>query len=76
MGAITFELYWNHAPKTCRNFAELAHRGYYNQTIIHRIIPDFMIQGGDPTGTGRGGISIYGQVFDDEINEDLKHTGK
>ncbi|KAG4069126.1 hypothetical protein HA402_008437 [Bradysia odoriphaga] len=75
MGEITIELYWKHAPNTCRNFAELARRGYYNNTIFHRIIRDFMIQGGDPTGTGRGGTSIYGQTFADEINPDLKHTG-
>ena len=60
---------------TCRNFAELARRGYYNETKFHRIIKDFMIQGGDPTGTGRGGASIYGKQFDDEIHADLKHTG-
>ena len=47
------ELYWRHAPNTCRNFAELARRGYYNGVKFHRIIKDFMIQGGDPTGTGR-----------------------
>ncbi|VDP52522.1 unnamed protein product [Soboliphyme baturini] len=76
MGTITFEMYWDHAPRTCRNFSELAHRGYYNNTVFHRIIPDFMIQGGDPTGTGRGGTSIYGPVFEDEINEEMKHTGK
>jgi len=75
MGEITVELYWTHAPNTCRNFAELAKRGYYNNTPFHRIIPDFMIQGGDPTGTGRGGASIYGRTFRDEISKDLKHTG-
>lgn len=47
------ELYWKHAPNTCRNFAELARRGYYNGVKFHRIIRDFMIQGGDPTGTGK-----------------------
>lgn len=52
MGVIVLELYWKHAPKTCKNFAELARRGYYNGTKFHRIIKDFMIQGGDPTGTG------------------------
>lgn len=52
MGMICVELYWDHAPRTCKNFAELARRGYYNGTIFHRIIADFMIQGGDPTGTG------------------------
>ncbi|XP_033746485.1 peptidyl-prolyl cis-trans isomerase-like 1 isoform X1 [Pecten maximus] len=75
MGTIILELYWKHAPNTCRNFAELARRGYYNGTKFHRIIEDFMIQGGDPTGTGRGGASIYGKEFDDEIADDLKHTG-
>jgi len=75
MGEFQVELYWKHAPMTCRNFAELAKRGYYSNTKFHRIIPDFMIQGGDPTGTGRGGASIYGRTFDDEIHDDLKHTG-
>ncbi|KAJ8301230.1 hypothetical protein KUTeg_020217 [Tegillarca granosa] len=75
MGSIVLELYWKHAPNTCRNFAELARRGYYNGVKFHRIIKDFMIQGGDPTGTGRGGASIYGKEFDDEINDELKHTG-
>jgi len=45
MGQITIELYWNHAPETCRNFAELCRRGYYNNTKFHRIIRNFMIQG-------------------------------
>uniref|UniRef100_A0A1I7YZD1 Peptidyl-prolyl cis-trans isomerase n=1 Tax=Steinernema glaseri TaxID=37863 RepID=A0A1I7YZD1_9BILA len=75
MGKISIELYWDHAPRTSRNFMELAKRGYYNNTIFHRVITDFMIQGGDPTGTGRGGSSIYGDVFADEIHKGLKHTG-
>lgn len=75
MGDVAIELYWKHAPNTCRNFAELARRGYYNGIKFHRIIPDFMIQGGDPTGTGRGGASIYGKTFADEIHPELKHTG-
>ncbi|KAK4673795.1 Peptidyl-prolyl cis-trans isomerase-like 1 [Podospora pseudopauciseta] len=75
MGSIVFELYNDHAPKTCTNFSTLAQRGYYNGTIFHRIIKDFMIQGGDPTGTGRGGASIYGEKFEDELMGDLKHTG-
>ncbi|XP_043932405.1 peptidyl-prolyl cis-trans isomerase-like 1 isoform X2 [Protopterus annectens] len=58
MGNIVFELYWKHAPKTCKNFAELARRGYYNDTKFHRIIKDFMIQGGDPTGTGAGILAM------------------
>lgn len=53
MGDFVIELYWKHAPNTCRNFAELARRGYYNGVKFHRIIKDFMIQGGDPTGTGK-----------------------
>ncbi|KAI3399420.1 hypothetical protein diail_6892 [Diaporthe ilicicola] len=76
-GTITVELYTSHAPKTCTNFETLAQRGYYNETVFHRIIPDFMVQGGDPTGTGRGGTSIYGDKFADEIARplQLKHTG-
>lgn len=49
MGELTIEMYWKHAPNTCRNFAELARRGYYNNIIFHRVIQDFMIQGGDPS---------------------------
>ncbi|KAK0284453.1 Peptidyl-prolyl cis-trans isomerase-like 1 [Friedmanniomyces endolithicus] len=75
MGNIVCELYTTHAPKTCQNFSTLASRNYYNRTVFHRIIPDFMVQGGDPTGTGRGGASIYGEKFEDEIRPDLKHTG-
>ncbi|KAK7718735.1 Peptidyl-prolyl cis-trans isomerase-like 1 [Diaporthe eres] len=77
MGTITVELYTSHAPKTCTNFETLARRGYYDETVFHRIIPGFMVQGGDPTGTGRGGTSIYGDKFADEIARplQLKHTG-
>lgn len=75
MGIIKIELYWTHSPKTCKNFYELTKNGYYDNTIFHRIIENFMIQGGDPTGTGRGGESIYGGVFDDELSSSLKHTG-
>ncbi|KAG6370060.1 cyclophilin-like domain-containing protein [Boletus reticuloceps] len=75
LGDIQLELYWDHAPKTCKNFAELTKKGYYNSVIFHRIIADFMIQGGDPTGTGRGGTSIYGQRFEDEIHPELRFTG-
>jgi peptidylprolyl isomerase len=55
------------APKACENFIGLAEKGYYNGTIFHRIIKGFMIQGGDPTGTGRGGASIWGNTFEDEV---------
>ncbi|KAJ2077681.1 Peptidyl-prolyl cis-trans isomerase-like 1 [Coemansia sp. RSA 988] len=75
LGKITLELYWNEAPKTCANFYKLSNRGYYNNGVFHRIIHDFMIQGGDPTGTGRGGESIYGGTFEDETTKALKHTG-
>ncbi|CAK0773190.1 hypothetical protein CVIRNUC_004039 [Coccomyxa viridis] len=75
MGTLEVELYVKHAPRTCKNFVELARRGYYNGTIAHRIISDFMIQLGDPTGTGRGGESIYGGKFEDEITAELHHTG-
>ncbi|KAF8428234.1 putative peptidyl prolyl cis-trans isomerase [Tirmania nivea] len=75
MGDIVLELYNDHAPKTCQNFAALVKRGYYDGCKFHRIIADFMIQGGDPTGTGRGGTSIYGDKFADEIHPALKHTG-
>ncbi|KAJ2480791.1 Peptidyl-prolyl cis-trans isomerase-like 1 [Coemansia sp. RSA 2131] len=74
MGEITIELYWTEAPRTCKNFYELAKRGYYKNVKFHRIIHEFMIQGGDPTGTGRGGESIYGHKFEDEISS-LRHTG-
>ncbi|KAF7898731.1 hypothetical protein EAF00_005177 [Botryotinia globosa] len=82
MGTITLELYTSHAPKTCTNFETLIRRGYYDNIIFHRIIPNFMLQTGDPTGTGRGGTSIYGEKFKDELSPragtnlpTLKHTG-
>ncbi|KAF1881163.1 hypothetical protein Lal_00023197 [Lupinus albus] len=95
MGSFTIELYYKHAPRTCRNFIELSRRGYYDNVKFHRIIKDFIVQGGDPTGTGRGGESIYGYPvklfifhvdymfnvmslspkFEDEIKQELKHTG-
>jgi peptidyl-prolyl cis-trans isomerase-like 1 len=103
VGEFSVELYDKHAPRTCRNFAELAKMGYYDKTTFHRVIKvtssctvlvslyycnirhrgliilfvikDFMVQGGDPTGTGRGGSSIYGAKFEDEITPSLRHTG-
>ncbi|OTA99985.1 hypothetical protein M426DRAFT_245658 [Hypoxylon sp. CI-4A] len=74
-GTITVELYTSHAPRTCANFSTLASRGYYDDCVFHRVIPNFMVQTGDPTGTGRGGSSIYGDKFADEIAPDLRHTG-
>ena len=64
-GAITVELFDEDAPKTVENFRKLAADGFYDGVIFHRIIPDFMVQGGDPTGTGTGGP---GYTFEDEIN--------
>eukprot|EP00249_Psilotum_nudum_P006121 c19473_g1_i1 orf=223-630(+) len=58
------------------NFLALCARGYYDGTIFHRNIKGFMIQGGDPTGTGRGGTSIWGRKFNDEIRESLKHNAR
>jgi cyclophilin family peptidyl-prolyl cis-trans isomerase len=66
-GTIRFELLEAEAPKTTENFITLAERGYYNAVIFHRVINGFMIQGGDPTGTGRGGESAWGGRFADEI---------
>ncbi len=65
-GAIAVELFDDDAPKTVENFLKLARDGFYDGVIFHRVIPDFMIQGGDPTGTGSGGL---GYQFEDEFNE-------
>lgn len=60
LGPIKFELYCELTPKAAKNFLGLCAKGYYNDTIFHRNIKNFIIQGGDPTGTGKGGESIYG----------------
>lgn len=62
-------------PKTCDNFIRHCRSGYYTNTIFHRLIKNFMIQGGDPTGTGKGGVSAFegGKEFDDELKTGLKH---
>ena len=67
MGTIEIELFADQTPKTVENFVGHADSGYYNGVIFHRVIQNFMIQGGDPTGTGRGGESIWGKPFADEI---------
>lgn len=67
-GDIEIQLFPEIAPKTVQNFVELSKKGYYDGVIFHRVIPDFMIQGGDPTGTGMGGESIYGEKFEDEFS--------
>ncbi|HZG13146.1 MAG TPA: peptidylprolyl isomerase [Kurthia gibsonii] len=71
MGPIQIKLFPELAPKTVENFVTHAKNGYYDGIIFHRIIKDFMIQGGDPTGTGMGGESIYGSTFEDEFNPEL-----
>ncbi len=67
MGTIEIELFEKETPKTVENFTGLASKGYYNGVIFHRVIDGFMIQGGDPTGSGRGGASFWGGKFKDEI---------
>jgi len=70
-GSIQLELYSEHAPKTVNNFVFLAQEGFYDGTTFHRVIDNFMIQGGDPTGTGRGGP---GYRFEDEVRDNpLRH---
>lgn len=69
-GTIKFELLEEDAPKTTENFRLLAEKGYYNGVIFHRVIKNFMIQGGDPLGEGYGGESAWGGKFDDEITRD------
>ena len=71
MGEIVIELFADKAPKTVENFVTLAEKGFYDGVIFHRVIPQFMIQGGDPTGTGRGGPGYH---FADEFEPTLKHT--
>ena len=68
-GAIEIELLRNDAPKTVENFKLLSERGYYNGLTFHRIVKEFMIQGGDPLGNGKGGESAWGKPFDDEIEK-------
>ena len=70
-GDIKIKLFADKAPNTVDNFATLAKQGYYEGIIFHRVIKDFMIQGGDPTGTGMGGESIYGESFEDEFAPEL-----
>ena len=70
LGDIKILLFPDAAPKAVENFTTHAKSGYYNGIIFHRVIPDFMIQGGDPTGTGRGGESIWGRSFEDEFSVD------
>ncbi|RNA39462.1 peptidyl-prolyl cis-trans isomerase CWC27 -like protein [Brachionus plicatilis] len=72
IGDIEIELWSKEAPKACRNFVQLCMEGYYDKTIFHRVVKDFIAQGGDPTGTGHGGESIYGEPFKDEVHSRLR----
>jgi peptidyl-prolyl cis-trans isomerase B (cyclophilin B) len=73
MGDIWLRFFPEESPIAVRNFVELAKSGYYNGVIFHRVIPDFMLQGGDPTGTGRGGESLYGEPFGPEFSLKVRH---
>ncbi len=75
-GAIELKLMPLIAPKACENFIGLAKKGYYDGVVFHRVIKSFMVQGGDPTGTGMGGESIWGKDFKDECSPDVKFTKK
>ena len=71
LGDISIRLFADIVPRTVKNFVTHAQNGYYDGLIFHRVIKDFMIQGGDPTGTGCGGESIYGEKFEDEFHPEL-----
>ena len=76
LGALSLELHCDLAPRTCENFLLLARRGYYSGTPFHRSIKGFMLQGGDPTGSGRGGASAWGRAFKDEFHARLAHDAR
>ncbi|MCO5577635.1 hypothetical protein L7F22_031466 [Adiantum nelumboides] len=75
-GVLDIELFVEDTPRTCRNFIELCKSGYYDGILFHKVVPGFMCQSGDPTGTGKGGHSIYGPVFSDEISAKYSHDRK
>ena len=72
VGDLDVELWAKEAPRAARNFVQLCLEGYYDRTVFHRIVKDFMVQGGDPTGTGQGGESVYGAPFEDEFHSRLQ----
>ncbi|KAJ8921530.1 hypothetical protein NQ315_003150 [Exocentrus adspersus] len=74
LGNIKIELFCESCPKTCENFLALCASDYYNGCLFHRNIKGFIVQTGDPTGTGKGGNSIWGKKYEDEFKEQLKHT--
>lgn len=71
-GIVEIRLMPELAPKACENFTKLVEKGYYDGLIFHRVIKNFMIQGGDPTGTGTGGESVWAVPFEDEVSPDVK----
>ena len=75
-GSVEIKLFPKEAPKAVENFIGLIKKGYYNGLIFHRVIKSFMIQGGDPTGTGMGGESLWGGKFEDEFSPDLQFDRK
>ena len=75
-GRIEIQLFTEIAPKTCENMISLVNAQYYDGIIFHRVIKNFMIQGGDPTGTGRGGESAWGGKFEDEVTPDVRFNRK
>ncbi|KAK9872614.1 hypothetical protein WA026_018749 [Henosepilachna vigintioctopunctata] len=74
LGNIKIELFCESCPKACENFLALCASDYYNGCLFHRNVKGFMIQTGDPLGTGKGGSSIWGKKFEDELREQLKHN--
>ena len=76
LGDLNIELHADMCPKTCENFVALVDSGYYDGTVFHRSVKNSMIQGGDPTGTGRGGVSIWGRTFENEIDSRLRHVSR
>eukprot|EP00727_Mastigamoeba_balamuthi_P001127 m51a1_g11010 putative peptidyl-prolyl cis-trans isomerase-like 3 (161) ;mRNA; r:374027-374861 len=76
LGDIKVELHCDVVPLSCENFLALCGTGYYDNTVFHRNIKGFIVQGGDPTGTGKGGTSIWGKTFKDEFSPQLKHDAR
>eukprot|EP00606_Chrysophyceae_sp_TOSAG23-5_P000824 GSChrysophyteH2.ASY1.ANO1.101.1 assembled CDS len=74
LGPIKVELFCELVPKACENFLKLSASGYYDNLTFHRCMAGFMIQGGDPTGTGKGGESVWSGTFADEITSELSHN--
>ncbi|GJQ82046.1 hypothetical protein Trydic_g6922 [Trypoxylus dichotomus] len=76
VGILKLELFCEACPKTCENFLALCASDYYNGCIFHRNIKSFIVQTGDPSGTGKGGNSIWGRKFEDEFREEIKHNAR